>query len=48
MSLFLATHGFEALFPVALEPENETYRQVLAREKVEAFVKRMKEVTDLC
>ena len=47
ISPFFATHGFEAPSPVALEQENKVYKQVPARKKVEAFVKRIKEVTDL-
>lgn len=48
MSPFFATHGYDPPSPVALESDSRAYEQVPARRKAEAFVKRMKEVTDLC
>jgi hypothetical protein len=48
MSPFFATHGYENVSPVALEPETEENRGLPATERAVAFVKKLGDITDLC
>jgi len=47
MSPFLATHGYEAPSPVALEPD-PAGKPLAAAERATAFVEKMKSISDLC
>jgi len=48
MSPFFATHGYEAPSPVALEPEPTENRGLTAVQRAQDFVKKMKDISDLC
>lgn len=48
MSPFFATHGYEAPTPVALQSEPAANSQLSATERAASFVRKMKDIADLC